>query len=258
MIPVFIGYDTREVVAWHVLAHSILRRSSEPVSITPVGMSTLPHSVWWREKGPLDSTQFSNARFAVPAMMGYQGWAVFMDCDMTCYDDIASLWAQRNDDYAVMVVKHAHKPTEKRKFLGAPQTAYPFKNWSSLMMFNCAHPHTRSLTLDYINSAPGLDLHGFAWTTPEHIGELSGLWNVLTTGPTSCQHPELATSFHEPKPSLLHYTRGGPWHGVMDYGAKLWGIELDHLLTAGNPAARSLRGDLSDGVYISVDYRHET
>ena len=36
MIPVFIGYDGRETVAYNVLAHSILARSSEPVTIAPL------------------------------------------------------------------------------------------------------------------------------------------------------------------------------------------------------------------------------
>ena len=30
-IRIFIGYDSREVVAWHVLAHSIVRNASRPV-----------------------------------------------------------------------------------------------------------------------------------------------------------------------------------------------------------------------------------
>ena len=40
MIRVFIGYDPREAVAFGVLAHSIHRRASRPVSIAPVMLWT--------------------------------------------------------------------------------------------------------------------------------------------------------------------------------------------------------------------------
>ena len=39
MIRIFIGYDPRETVAWHVLTHSILARSSEPVSFVPFALN---------------------------------------------------------------------------------------------------------------------------------------------------------------------------------------------------------------------------
>ena len=37
--------------------------------------------------------------------MGYQGWALFMDCDMLCRSDIRELWDQRDDRYAAMCVR---------------------------------------------------------------------------------------------------------------------------------------------------------
>ena len=41
MIRIFIGYDQREAVAYHVLSHSIQRRASEPVAIAPLRLSQL-------------------------------------------------------------------------------------------------------------------------------------------------------------------------------------------------------------------------
>ena len=93
MIRLFIGWDSRETVAWHVLAHSIITRSTEPVSITPIGNSVLPGTDWYRQPGEHDSTEFSNARFMVPKLCNYEDWAIFMDCDMLCQADIADLWA---------------------------------------------------------------------------------------------------------------------------------------------------------------------
>ena len=233
-IPVFIGYDGRETIAWHVLVHSIITRSSLPVAFTAVGNEVLTPALFNRPKGPRDSTNFSNARFIVPHLMGFRGWAIFMDCDMVCFDDLANLWNQRDEAYAAMVVKHQHTPEETTKFLGAEQSRYTRKNWSSLMLLNCGHPNTKQLTRQYVENADGLDLHTFAWADPNCIGEIAGTWNVLATGPQRWQHP---CGIIDKVPSLLHYTRGGPWHGVRDRGADLWDFELAGLLADGNPLA---------------------
>ena len=70
MIRVFIGYDSREAIAFHVLSHSIHSRASEPVDISPLMLSQLK-SVFWRESHPLQSTDFSFSRFLVPHLSGY-------------------------------------------------------------------------------------------------------------------------------------------------------------------------------------------
>ena len=75
MIRIFIGFDPREAVAYHVLAHSILRRSSQPVSITPLCLSSLG-SVLARPRNPLQSTDFSFSRFLTPYLSGYEGHSV--------------------------------------------------------------------------------------------------------------------------------------------------------------------------------------
>lgn len=36
---------------------------------------------------------------------------------------------------------------------------------------------------------------------------------------------------------LLHYTRGGPWHGRQDEGFDLWMHEALHLMVGDNPHA---------------------
>lgn len=175
------------------MAESIWRQSSEPVSITPLIKSQLPIQ---RGGG---STEFAHSRFLVPWLCDYKGHAIFMDCDMLCRDDIAKLWNQRDPDYwlhgaAVKVVQHNYRPKETSKFLGQPQTQYDRKNWSSVMLFDCSK--CRALTPEYVETAPGLDLHQFKWT--ENIGSLPAEWNYLV-------------GHSEGKASLVHYTLGGPW-----------------------------------------------
>ena len=99
MINVFIGYDSKEKVAFSVLAYSILRNSTKPVTITPVYLPNIKDD-FVRERNNLSSTEFSFSRFMVPHLMNYKGWAVFMDCDQLMLGDIADLWRMRDDKYA--------------------------------------------------------------------------------------------------------------------------------------------------------------
>jgi len=160
MIRVFIGYDPVEAGTFYTLAHSIHTRCSQPVSITPVSLENL-RGVLTRGRDPLQSNDFSFSRFLVPWMCDFEGWAIFMDCDMLVQDDIAKLWALRDDKHTIKVVKHNHIPQESTKYLGNKQTQYNRKNWSSVMLMNCAK--CEMLTPDYVNHMSGLQLHQFKW-----------------------------------------------------------------------------------------------
>ena len=218
-IRVFIGYDTREAVAFSVLSHSIHARASSPVSITPLALTQL-RGVFGRDTNPLQSTQFSFSRFLTPYLCDYAGWAVFTDCDMLVLDDIAQLWSLRDERYAVQVVKHVHVPKEDVKFLGAVQTRYEKKNWSSVMLMNCAR--CTALTPEYVNRASGLELHQFKWLAGDHlIGELPRKWNHLV-------------GYDAPRSdaSLVHFTIGGPYfeeYRGCEYAAE-WFAERDAML----------------------------
>lgn len=198
MIRIFIGYDSREAAAFSVLAHSIHARASQPVAVAPLKLEEL-RSVFHRDRDPLQSTEFSFTRFLVPYLCDYQGWAIFTDCDMIVRDDIANLWNLRDERYAVQVVKHHHVPKEEVKFLGAKQSKYEKKNWSSVMLINCGK--CRALTPEFVNSASGLQLHQFKWLASEDlIGALPAKWNHLV-------------GYDDPDPhaSLVHFTIGGPY-----------------------------------------------
>ena len=225
MIRVFIGYDDREAAAFGVLSHSIHARSTEPVSIAPLRLSELS-GIYKRARDPLQSTDFSFSRFLTPHLCGYEGWAIFMDCDMLVLDDIAKLWRLRDQRYAVQVVKHVHVPKEEVKFLGAVQTKYAKKNWSSVMLMNCGK--CMALTPDYVNAASGLELHQFKWLEGDHlIGEIPPAWNHLV-------------GYDPPRrdASLVHYTIGGPYFEAYrdcEY-AREWFAERDAMLRVGERA----------------------
>ena len=221
MIRIFIGFDAREAVAFSVLSHSIHARASEPVAIAPLMLSQL-QGIYRRERNPLQSSDFSFSRFLTPHLCGFEGWAIFMDCDMLVMDDIARLWTLRDDRYAVQVVKHVHVPREDVKFLGEKQTRYEKKNWSSVMLMNCAR--STALTPEYVNAATGLELHQFKWLESDAlIGELPHEWNHLVgyDAPAS-------------RVSLAHFTIGGPYfseYRECEY-AREWFAERDAMLRA--------------------------
>ncbi len=204
-IPIYIGYDFRERAATNVLIDSIYQNTSKPVSITPLVTSQLEYQgLYWRSRDSKQSTDFSFTRFLVPYLMDYEGWAIFMDCDMLCFSDIKELWDLRDENYSLLCVHHDQKTSENTKFLGEKQTNYPKKNWSSLMLLNCKQ--CKKLTLDYVNSASGLELHRFLWLEGDHkIGEIDMSWNYLVGVDKGTKEN------NKIKFKNIHWTLGGPW-----------------------------------------------
>lgn len=212
MIKVFLGFDQREALAYHVCCQSIIERASEPVAIHPLSKEMFKSL---RQDG---STAFTLSRYLVPKLCGYEGWAIFLDGDMVLDVDIADLWNWQNTypNAAVAVVKHNYKTAHKMKFLGStlqsPNADYPRKNWSSVVLWNCAHPKNRVLDEGYIKTFTPSILHRFGWLDDTDIGALTGDWNYLIGE----QPPSSAY--------LYHYTLGVPALRMYadDYAAWRW------------------------------------
>ena len=201
-MKVFVGYDPREDIAYQVCKHSILSKQPE-ADVRPLVQKELRDAGWYtRPVDKLASTEFTFTRFLVPELMNFKGWAVFMDCDMILTTDIKELFDQADDKYAVMCVQHDYTPKEGMKMDGQKQTIYPRKNWSSVVLFNCAHPSNTRLTQDMVNDIElnGAYFHRFSWLKDEEIGELDHTWNYLVG-----VYDDIET------PKLIHYTEGGPW-----------------------------------------------
>jgi lipopolysaccharide biosynthesis glycosyltransferase len=195
-IPIFIGYDPREAVAYHTCANSIIRLASQPVAIIPLALNLFTD---YEETHTDGSNHFIYSRFLVPHLMGHTGWAIFIDGDMIVRDDIVKLWNLRRMDRDVMVVKHDYKTRMPVKYLGAKNEDYPRKNWSSVILWNCNSWPNRKLTPEFIEKSTGAELHRFTWIDEERIGELPPEWNWLPD--------EYGAN---PAAKLLHYTLGAP------------------------------------------------
>lgn len=199
MIPIAIGYDHRESIAYHVLEQSIIDKCSEPVAIIPLVSSMLNDF-----DGQKDGTNaFIYSRFLVPELCDYQGWAIYLDADMLLRDDLAKLWALRDESKAVMVVQHDYSTRHHRKLIGTPMECgnadYPKKNWSSAILWNCGHSQNRILNREFVREAPGSVLHRFQWLTEDLIGSIPPEWNHLVG-----EYPKSEQA------KLVHFTLGAP------------------------------------------------
>jgi len=196
IIPIFIGYDPREAIAYHTCVNSIIRNASRPVSIVPVALNLFKD---YNETHTDGSNHFIYTRFLVPYLMGFTGSAIFIDGDMIVRGDIAELWDMRNPYMDVQVVKHNYKTRMPTKYLGAKNEDYPRKNWSSVILWNCSNWPNRRLTPEFIQKSTGSELHRFSWIDDSRIGEIPIEWNWLPDefGPN-------------PNAKLLHYTLGTP------------------------------------------------
>jgi lipopolysaccharide biosynthesis glycosyltransferase len=205
---IYIGYDEREDVAYRVAKHSAGNHSTYPL----IQSNLRAFGEYWREQDKLASTQFSLTRFLVPHLNKYKGWALFVDCDILFLEDPQNLFDLADDRYALMCVKHDYKPTTSTKMDNQIQHIYPRKNWSSVMLFDCAHPSNSALTVDVVNKQTPQYLHRMSWLMDDEIGELPIEWNYLVGWYTNkdCAQPK-----------LIHYTEGGPWFGInCEYAAE--------------------------------------
>lgn len=217
ILPVYLGWDSREAVTADVCAHSILKRTPSNVKITYLkhrdlrkqGVFNRPWLVGEQMVDMLDnrpfSTEFSHTRFLVPSLMKYKGWALFCDSDMIFMSDIQKLFNLVDDKYAVMCVKHQHKPgPQEIKMDGRQQLGYYRKNWSSFVLWNCGHAANMTMTPERVNFMKGGDLHSFSWLADHQIGDLPYSYNYIAG-----VSPKRGG--RDGMPDVIHYTAGGPW-----------------------------------------------
>jgi hypothetical protein len=180
--------------------------------------------------GQRDGTNaFIFSRFLVPWIQKWKGWALFIDGDMIVKGDVADLFDLRDETKAAMVVPHEYTTNSPRKYLGTPlendNKDYPAKNWSSVILWNCAHYSNRGLRPEVVAKAETAYLHRFGWIPDDRLGELPVGWNWLA-----------GEYGHSDKAKLIHHTLGVP--GFKNYADSDYALEwhrtlLDTLHLAG-------------------------
>jgi hypothetical protein len=195
-LKIFVGYDPREAISYHVFCQSLISNSKCAISFNPLVKDSIDDYV---ENHDDRSNDFIYTRFLVPHLTNFTGWAFYFDGDMICQADIQELLPYCNNDLAVCVVKHEYKTKFPKKYLGNINEDYPRKNWSSVIMWNCGHPANRVLTPSFVMESSGSYLHRFSWLEDSMIGSLPTEWNWLVA--------EMPDNYNA---KLLHYTIGTP------------------------------------------------
>jgi lipopolysaccharide biosynthesis glycosyltransferase len=230
----FVGFDPREAIVYHVLNQSIIDRTTVPVSITPLADSM------FQEIAPeSDGTNaFTLSRYLIPYMCNFSGWAIYMDSDMLLRADLKELWDMRSRfvfDKGVAVVKHNYHTKAPRKYVGSALEAanedYPRKNWGSLVLWYCGHAANRVLTPEFVASKGGKYLHRFQWLTDEQIGSIPEDWNHLVG-----EYPtKQAANYHFTlgAPAFKHYSTGYEainWHHTLLNALECGGEKPEHIV----------------------------
>ena len=158
-MKIYVGWDSREDIAYQVCEHSITRRdpSAEVIALKQNDMRA--QGIYTREKDKLASTEFTFTRFFVPYLNDFKGWAVFCDCDFLWKIPSHMLIKYMDPSKAVVCVQHDYTPKETTKMDGQVQTVYPRKNWSSMVLWNCEHPKNKILTPEFLNQQTPKFLH---------------------------------------------------------------------------------------------------
>lgn len=215
-LTIYVGWDSREDVAYQVCKFSIERRSSIPIEIIPLKQHELREAgIYTRPIDKLASTEFTFTRFFVPYLSNFSGKSVFCDSDFLWLCDAKEVLSLFDEKYAVQVVKHDYKPKETIKMDGKSQFLYPRKNWSSMILYNCESLSNMILTPQFLNQAAGSTLHQFKWINDKEIGSLNNKYNWLEGHYKEPQDGE---------PKIIHYTRGNVYFKEfqdVDYG-DLW------------------------------------
>jgi hypothetical protein len=192
MLKVFLGYDQREAIGLHVCMQSIIETTPN-VAIIPVSGD--------QKDG---TNRFSNARFLIPSLCDFDGMAIFLDgSDMLIRRDLNELAELADDTKAVQVVAHEPYLCSPKKYVGTAMESanamYPRKNWSSVVVWNCAHECNHILTPKVVEEKSGAWLHRFSWIPDELIGRLPAQWNYLVKEQPFCGDA-----------AIVHFTLGIP------------------------------------------------
>lgn len=197
MRHVFFGHDDRVEAGTTAFLRSAIAHSGGALSLTPLTRRNMRDV----QEG---SNAFTFRRFLVPWMLGFRGWALFVDgADMLCRADLAEIFDLVYHNDAVRVVKHDYATRHARKYRGTCMECdnldYDRKQWASVMLINCGHFAWRRVTPEFVRRANPLDLLQLRFVPDALIGGLPKTWNWL------CDEDGA-----NPEAKLLHFTAGIP------------------------------------------------
>lgn len=115
VVRIFVGCDPNDcdLEQMMVLDHSLHRHATVPLEIHWMRLSRDSASPWYSDaksgrgwRTERWATPFSGFRWAVPAVCGFQGRAIYMDADILALGDIAELWRAPITRPAVVLARY--------------------------------------------------------------------------------------------------------------------------------------------------------
>ena len=111
-IRIFCGGDRSQQLPFQVFAHSVARHTQRRVEVRTIDNALSPIPDDPRHQ---PYTEFSFARFAIPALCDYRGRAVYMDSDMLVSADIGELWDTDMEGAAIAIERGSREQADRGK-----------------------------------------------------------------------------------------------------------------------------------------------
>ncbi|MGI8440582.1 MAG: glycosyltransferase [Thermoleophilaceae bacterium] len=207
-IRVFVGADESQLVPAAVLEYTIRKNTSRRVEFNvmrdlPVPMPSDP------AKRP--RTGFSFYRFMLPELVGYEGRALYLDCDMQVFADMSELWELPFGDETVLCT---YQPKPPERWSG--NKSFKPGRHLAVMLLDCSRLHW-----DVAEIVRGLDEDRYGYT--ELMSDLA----VVPEEQISERIPVEWNSLEHYDPTqtkLVHYTAvpTQPWKNAENPLRELW------------------------------------
>jgi hypothetical protein len=223
-IRIYCGAARDARLPFEVLAHSIRRHTPHPVEIHAIDNGSAPLPADPRHA---PYTQFSFARFAIPALAGYQGRAVYMDSDMLVFRDFAELWQLPFDGAKVLIEIGSRDQRDRGKH-------------TAVMLLDCARLEWR---VDEIVADLG---RRYDYNDLMAVDPLLARGEMLERIPTGWNDLD---RFDPERTRNLHYTeiRTQPWVTAGHPLGHLWTAELKRAIDAGAISTDMVREEIAAG-----------
>ncbi|MFC4726585.1 glycosyltransferase [Coralloluteibacterium thermophilus] len=223
-IRIFCGADRSQQLPFQVLAHSIRRHTAHPVEIQIIDNRLAPPV---EDPRYAPYTEFSFGRFAIPAMCGYAGRAVYMDSDMLVFRDIAELWNTPMGEARIAIE------------IGSRDQADWGKH-AAVMLMDCARLPWK---VDAIVAGLGRDYDYNQLMAIDPLLAPGDMQELIPTGWNDLDH------FEPGRTRNLHYTeiRTQPWVEPGHPHGDLWTAEIRHMLEHGALTTEAIETEVREG-----------
>tara|TARA_R110001599_G_C12157142_1_gene651971 strand:- start:194 stop:970 length:777 start_codon:yes stop_codon:yes gene_type:complete len=222
-LDIYIGFNSSnygQQMAYEVCKRSLLHHNPN-LKIHKLVKKELEQKGLFNRNDNTGSTEFTYARFLVPRLNNYKGYALYCDsnflwkCDPSEMIDKYIYQLQdieecnklnkgqylKPSNFTVGCVKHKYAENcRKLKMDGQSEEWYPRNHWSSLMLFNCSK--CENLSPEVVNSQTPKYLHRMEWCDDSQIISLDKSYNYLV---------DYYDDIKKENIKALHYTNGGPW-----------------------------------------------